>query len=40
MIQFFLTHLLGQEIHILFVTTLWSIEQLNQGQGLQTTQWL
>lgn len=37
MVQLFLTHLLGQEVHILFVPTLRSIEQLNQCQGLQTT---
>lgn len=30
-----LTHLLGQEINILLVTSLWSVEQLNQSQSLQ-----
>lgn len=32
-----LTHLLGQQVHILLVSTLRSVEQLDQGQGLQTT---
>lgn len=37
-IKLALTHLLGQKIHILFVTSLRGIEQLNQRQGLQTVQ--
>lgn len=35
--QLLLTHLLGQQVHILLVSTLRSVEQLDQGQGLQTT---
>lgn len=34
-----LTHLLGQEIHVLLVPAHWCIEELNQGQGLQSREW-